>query len=194
MQDVLRQLNGVPGVLGSLVCGPGGELLAREFPPGWEEAALSDAARTLAESAAGLETVTGTMRMLDLRCAGARIVVRPIAGASVLFVCAPSMNLQPLAISASVAAPRLEVLVAARSPGGAARESVAPPAGGQLHATVQRINAVIERKKLDPFKTRGEIALKAGFALGFIDAETPDDREKLSKLKAVASAILREPV
>ena len=196
MQTLLGQLNAVPGVMGCLVCSPGGQLLAHAFPPVFDEATLVDAAKALSQSAAGLATVTGNVRMLDLRCETARIVARPLAGASLLFLCAPGTNLQPLAISASVAAPKLEKLVATRpAPGGAPASAKQPaPSGGQLFAAVQRINAVIERKRLDAFKTRGEIAMKAGFGLGFIDAETPDDANKLAKLKAAASAVLGEPI
>jgi len=192
MQTLLSQLNTVPGVVGTLVCSADGKLLAQAFPPVFDGSALADAAKTVAKSTAGLGTVSGTVRMLDLRYANARIVVRPVAGANLLFLCSPSVNLQPLAISASVAAAKLEELVAERSaarPGAGAPEATrAPP--GELYATVQRINAFIEQKKLDPFKTRGEIAIRAGFGLGFIDADTAVDPEKLSKLKAAATAVL----
>jgi predicted regulator of Ras-like GTPase activity (Roadblock/LC7/MglB family) len=194
MQALLSHLNAVPGVVGSLVCGSDGQLLAHAFPPLFDEALLADVAKTVSESTAGLATVTGEVRLLDLRHANARILVRPAAGATLLFLCSPSMSVQPLEISASVAVPRLEKLLAQRSAGRAAPgTSAAPVAGkGRLLQLVQRINSAIERKKLDPFAVRGEIALKAGFGLGFIDADTPDEAEKLSKLKAAASAVLGE--
>ncbi|HEY6001698.1 MAG TPA: roadblock/LC7 domain-containing protein [Anaeromyxobacter sp.] len=194
MQTLLNHLNAVPGVIGTLVCGSDGQLIANAFPPIFEEALLADVAKTVAESTVGLATITGDVRLLDLRHASARIVARPVAGATMLFLCTPTMSLQPLEISASVAAPKLEQLVAARS----AAPPSAPPAravkDGSLHALVQRIDAVIARRKLDPFDTRGAIALQAGFGLGFIDAETPDDPEKLSRLRAAASAVLGESV
>jgi len=195
MQTLLTQLNALPGVIGSLVCGTDGQLLAHAFPPAFDGSALAESARFAAESATGLATVTGSVRMLELRHANARIVVRPVAGANLLFLCTPAMNIQPLTMSVSVVAPKLEKLVAAR----AAPGPEALPAGArgrtsasQLHAAVQRINAAIERRGLDPCKARGAIALKAGFALGFIDAETPDDPEKLAKLNAAATAVLGE--
>jgi len=196
MQMLLSQLNAVPGVIGSMVCGADGLLLAHAFPPVFDGSALAETARYAAESTAGLETVTGPVRMLELRHANARIVVRPVLGANLLFLCSPSMNIHPLAISVSVAASKVEKLVAARAtPGSQAPARGAAPTTppGQLHAAVQRINAAIERRRLDPCKVRGAIALKAGFALGFIDAETPDDPEKLSKLQAAATAVLGEP-
>jgi predicted regulator of Ras-like GTPase activity (Roadblock/LC7/MglB family) len=198
MQTLLTHLNAVPGVVGSLVCGSDGQLLAHAFPPVFDEALLADVAKTVAESAAGLATLTGPVKMLDLRHSKARIVVRPAAGATLLFLCNPAMNVQPLEISVSVAVPKLEKLVARRSAGAAAPDAPAAaraaPPPGKLFALVQRIEAAIGRKKLDPFATRGEIAMKAGFGLGFIDADTPDDAEKLSKLRSAASAVLGEAV
>lgn len=201
MQTLLQHLNAVPGVVGSLVCGSDGQLLAHAFPPVFDEALLADVAKTVAEGTAGLSTLTGPVKLLDLRHANARILVRPATGATLLFLCSPSMNVQPLEISTSVAVPKLEKLVA-RQAGGAAAAPAGPPASpapaaarpGKLFALVQKINAAIERKKLDPFATRGEIAMKAGFGLGFIDGDTPDDAEKLSKLRSAASAVLGEAV
>jgi len=196
MQTLLNQLNAVPGVIGSMVCGADGQLLAHAFPLVFDASALAETARYAAESTAGLETVTGPVRLLELRHANARIVVRPVLGANLLFLCSPSMNVHPLAISMSVAVPKLEKLVAERAtPAPRAPAAGAPPAAppGQLYAAVQRIDAVIERRRLDPCRARGAIALKAGFALGFIDAATPDDAEKLSKLKAAATQVLGEP-
>jgi predicted regulator of Ras-like GTPase activity (Roadblock/LC7/MglB family) len=192
MQTLLGQLNAVPGVLGTLVCGADGRLLAHAFPPVFDQAALADVAKTLADGAAGLGTITGPVRMLDLRHANARIVARPVTGATLLFLCAPSMSLQPLDISAAIATPKLEKLVADGAAAAPAPRGGVAPGGGKLHALVQRINRIIERKRLDPFTARGEIAMKAGFGLGFIDAATPDDPDKLSRLKAAASAVLGE--
>jgi predicted regulator of Ras-like GTPase activity (Roadblock/LC7/MglB family) len=194
MRTLLGHLNAVPGVVGSLVCGSDGQLLAHAFPPVFDEALLADVAKTVAESTAGLATLTGAVKLLDLRHANARILVRPAAGATLLFLCNPSMNVQPLEISTSVAVPKLEKLVAQRCTSASAVPAAAAGKPGKLLALVQRINAAIERKRLDPFATRGEIAMKAGFGLGFIDAETPDDAEKLSKLRSAASAVLGEAV
>ncbi len=198
MQTLLDHLNAVPGVVGSLVCGSDGQLLAHAFPPVFDEALLADVAKTVAESTGGLATLTGPVKMLDLRHAKARILVRPAAGATLLFLCNPAMNVQPLEISTSIAVPKLEKLVAQRTAVAAAPAVPTPAHGaaqpGKLFAVVQKINAAIQRKKLDPFATRGEIAMKAGFGLGFIDADTPDDAEKLSKLRSAASAVLGEAV
>jgi len=116
MQSVLNQLNAVPGVVGSMVCDAEGALVSNCFPPLFDNAALANAARVLADGAAGLETVTGKVGMVDLRYGDARIVVKPMAGAHLVLLCAAQTNLQLLNISASVALPKLEKLVAARPP------------------------------------------------------------------------------
>lgn len=63
---------------------------------------------------------------------------------------------------------------------------------GQLYQTIQRIEQVIARKNLQPFRTKGLIALKAGFSLALIEAGTPDDDAKLASLRQAAAQILGE--
>jgi predicted regulator of Ras-like GTPase activity (Roadblock/LC7/MglB family) len=116
MQSVLAQLVTVPGVVGGMVYDADGTLLSKTFPPLFDDALLENAARVLVDGAAGLETVTGRVGMLDMRFAEARIVVRPMAGAHLVLLCAAQTNLQLLNISASVAVPKIERLVAAMGP------------------------------------------------------------------------------
>lgn len=245
MQLVLSQLNSVPGVVGSMLCDNQGQVLAQVFPSLFDVSMLSQAARVLAESSVDLETVTGSVRLLDLRFDDARIVVRPLTRATILFLCSASINLQPLAISTSVAAPKIERIlagvsgagssglglvvpgpgssgIAAATPVVAANISglgwstpdgltpppsplppqlhVAPPAPevsevsevSELFATLEKIDAIIARRGLDKFKVRGAIAMKAGFGLGSIDADTPNNPQKLASLRAAAAAVLGE--
>lgn len=63
---------------------------------------------------------------------------------------------------------------------------------GLLYDTVRRIEAVIERKGLPLYKTRGLIALRAGFLLGMVAADTPDDEDRIARLKAAAGEVLGE--
>lgn len=128
MQTVLSHLNTVPGVVGSMVCDADGALLARTFPSLFDDAALANAARILVDGATGLETVTGKVGMVDLRFADARIVVKPMAGAHLVLLCAAQTNLQLLNISTAVAVPKLERLVAARPPPVKAAPPPPPPA------------------------------------------------------------------
>jgi predicted regulator of Ras-like GTPase activity (Roadblock/LC7/MglB family) len=207
VQALLSQFNSVPGVVGSMLCDKEGHVLADLFPPRIDRSAPARAAQLLADKASGLETIGGPVGLLTLRFAEARLVVKPLAGGNLLVVCAPSANPQPLAILAATIAPKLEKLVAARAQTRAAPavdlgEQLFPaepaaqarPAPGRLFQTVQRIDLAIARRKLDPFRTRGAIVLKAGFGLGCIDQDTPDDATMLSKLEAAAFAVLGEKV
>lgn len=65
---------------------------------------------------------------------------------------------------------------------------------GQLYETIQRIEYVIGRRNLPGFKTRGLIALRAGFSLALVDAATPDDPTKLAQLRRAAMDVLGETV
>lgn len=65
---------------------------------------------------------------------------------------------------------------------------------GQLYETIQRIEQVIARNHLQPFKTRGLIALRAGFSLALIEASTPDDAVKLAALRQAARQVLGETI
>jgi predicted regulator of Ras-like GTPase activity (Roadblock/LC7/MglB family) len=196
MQAMLGPLVSVPGVIGTMLCGPEGELLAHAFPPTFEPGRLRDAAAALAGRSRALEAALGKVGTIDLRYAGGRVVVKAMAGARLLFFCAPSINLELLAMSVSGAVADLERAVRGAQPAtpAAAAPEAAPDAGGRLWETVQRINALIERSGEEPFKLRGKIALKAGFSLDLIDADTPDDPSRLQKLRAAASAVLGQPV
>jgi len=90
----------------------------------------------------------------------------------------------------SVVAPPLSVVMAAMAT--PAPAPAAAPAPGRLYQMVQRIEAVIARKKLDPFRTRGAISMAAGFGLRCIDIDTPDDQAMLSKLESAATTVLGE--
>jgi predicted regulator of Ras-like GTPase activity (Roadblock/LC7/MglB family) len=143
MESVLKQLNAVPGVVGSMVCDLEGAVVSKTFPALFDDEVLTSAARILVDGAAGLETVTGKVGMIDLRYADARIVVRPIAGAHLVLLCAAQANLQLLNISTSVALPKLEKLVAARPP-------PAPPAAAAAAAPAPAKGKPAKAKKPPP--------------------------------------------
>jgi hypothetical protein len=204
-------------VVGSLVCDARGQVLADVFPPGFDKAAPARAAEVLADNSAGLAGIGGPVSMLSLRLADARILARPIGSGHLLVLCSPTVNAQPLTLLAAATAPKLEKLLVeleathvtaplplppapppvpapapALVPATPVVMAVPPPAPGLLFQAVQRIEAVIVRKKLDPFRTRGAIGMAAGFGLRCIDADTPDDPDMLEKLLAAATAVLGE--
>jgi predicted regulator of Ras-like GTPase activity (Roadblock/LC7/MglB family) len=201
MQSSLNHLSAVPAVVGSMLCDADGRVLARAFPPHVDPATLVSAAATLTNGTVGLESVTGAVGIVDLRFGESRIVVKPLGGGHLLFLCARSVNLQMLVLACSAVVPKLERLIAARrspaEPGAVLDANAAGgPAGrsSHLHDAVVRIEEIIAKRDLPAFKTKGAIGIKAGFALGLIDASTPDDPGKLASLKAAAREVLGEVI
>jgi hypothetical protein len=185
MESLLRQLNAVPGVFGCMICDDAGRLLAHAFPPMVAAATLEQAAGAVGERTAALETVLGAVKTMDLRYAASRIVVRSAGGARLLCLCAPSVNMQLLSMSAAGVLRQIEESAAAAS-----AEAAQPSSA--LHQAVLAVEALIERRGGDRVRLRGQIALKAGFALDFVDAHTPDDPDKLERLRDAARAVLGE--
>jgi len=191
MIAVLRPLITIPGVVGSLLSDPDGRVLAHAFRRTVPAAKLLEAAQVLADGSAGLKATCGPVGLIDLRFGEARILVKPLNGAHLLFLCERGVSLQPLLISAAVAAPKLERLLQGRTtPAGGMAPVRAEPGG--LHRLVQLIDATIARRMLDRYRVRGEIAIRAGFALDFLDPDTVDEPASVERLREAARAVLGE--
>lgn len=114
MQAVLKQMNTLPGIVGSMVYDTEGQILAQAFPALFDSDSLAGAAGVLLNGAAGLETAAGKISIIDLRFGESRIVVRPVTGANLLLFCSAQANLQFLNISIGMAIPKIEKLVASQ--------------------------------------------------------------------------------
>lgn len=63
---------------------------------------------------------------------------------------------------------------------------------GKLYDAVEQVHQIIERKGLDPFRTKGQLSMRTGFLLTFIRPEDPDDQEKIDALQEAALEVLGE--
>lgn len=115
MQTVLTQLNAVPGVVGSMLCDADGRCVARAFPSLFDAGLLADAARVVADGAAGLELSADTASVVDLRYGEARLLLKALARGTLLVLCSQDTNPQFLTPSLTVAATKLGKLQAAPS-------------------------------------------------------------------------------
>ena len=61
---------------------------------------------------------------------------------------------------------------------------------GHLYDVVAEIDRICDSRGLDPVKTKGEISMRAGFYLAVIFPRTPDDPEKLARLRVAAQEVL----
>jgi len=113
MDAILQQLNGVPGVIGSLVCGGDGAVVAHAFPPLFDAAIIEGVSATVADPASGIRNAVDSADLLDFRYGDGRIVIKPLRNAFLLLLCTKGVNLGVLTISLNVAKGKLESLLVA---------------------------------------------------------------------------------
>jgi len=65
---------------------------------------------------------------------------------------------------------------------------------GQLSRMVWDIEALIARKGLDEFMTKGRISANAGFVLSLVDERTPDDPDKIQRLRDAVLLVTDEKI
>jgi len=125
MHQILQQLTHIPGVVGALVAGPRGELLASAFPPLFDELALHQVAGLFSDDTAGLRKLAGPDGSLDVRYARGRAMAKPFTGGTVLVIATVTVDAQLLGLSLEQAARRLD---------GAARPAPGAGVGGAQRA------------------------------------------------------------
>jgi len=140
METVLKQINSVPGIIGSMVCKDGGSLLSTAFPPLFEEETLRGALSILEDREAGFSGVAGDVGLLTFGYSDGRIVIKTLQEGYLFLLCTKSINLQLLNISLEVAARKLDKLLSGR-------ESVTgDPDAGHGHQAAQGSPGKLRRK------------------------------------------------
>ena len=124
MENILKQINGVPEIVGSMVCDASGQVLCHAFPPLFDSSILQKAAAFLAGSSLALQNEAGTNGMLDLRYSDGRIIARELRGGLLMVLCTKTVNLAMLNISLNVAKSKLEELLPAVATGAPEQASV----------------------------------------------------------------------
>lgn len=153
MDSILQQLNSVPGVIGSLVCGSDGSVVAQAFPPLFDVAIIEGISAAVADPAASFRSAAGTAEFFDFRYADGRVVIKPLQNAYLLLLCTKGINLPALAISLNVAKGKLESLMAG-SPDASAGADAGTP--GVLSLTVCHL---ADEAKVNSFEQFGMVAL-----------------------------------
>lgn len=125
MQDILRYINSIEGVIGSAVFSEQGTVVDHAFPPLIDAAALKSAAGLTLECTYGLQ-ISQTLDILDLRYAEGRIIIKTFPGAMLCLLCTKNVNLQLLSITLNLAVKKLEALLTATAAPAASPSSVAP--------------------------------------------------------------------
>ena len=161
MQDILRYINSVEGVIGSAVFNEHGAVVDHAFPPIIDSNALKTTAGLVLECAHGLQ-IAQTLEIMDLRYAEGRIIIKSFPGALLCLLCAKNINLQVLTITLNLAVKKLEALLP--TTGGAA---AATPASASVPAEDEgdgsilrlRISHLANRDASSSFDSLGMIAV-----------------------------------
>lgn len=177
MQDVLRQLGAIPGVIGALACGPHGELLASAFPPLFDELALHQVAGLFSDETAGLRRLAGPGGVLDVRYARGRALAKPFAQGTVLLLATHAADVQLLGISLEQAARRLDGAPRPTAPAAHAPGAAAPTA---VPAEVAAAREPLQELLVSHIGPVGELVLAEAWAAW--TAAGPPTRERLARL------------
>jgi predicted regulator of Ras-like GTPase activity (Roadblock/LC7/MglB family) len=106
-QAALHQLAAVPGVVGGMVFDPAGGLVAAEFPPVFDRAALRQLAKQLSSDGYFQDWLAGDQATLEMRYADGRVIVRSLAGTWLLVLCTLQANPQLVSMSLTQVVRRL---------------------------------------------------------------------------------------
>jgi predicted regulator of Ras-like GTPase activity (Roadblock/LC7/MglB family) len=105
MENILKDINAVVGVMGSFVCDDDGQVLARLLPDILDEASLSPVGRTMAQTVTGLWLARRRkVNSVDLVYREGRLVVKNLRGGCLCILCVPTINFPLLNLTANVAA------------------------------------------------------------------------------------------
>jgi predicted regulator of Ras-like GTPase activity (Roadblock/LC7/MglB family) len=156
MQDILRYINSVEGVIGSAVFNDHGAVVDQAFPPIIDSNALKSAAGLVLECAHGLQ-IAQSLDILDLRYAEGRIIIKAFPGALLCLLCAKNVNLQVLTITLNLAVKKLEALLPTAAPSPAAAAPAEEAGGGSILRL--RISHLANKDASSSFDSLGMIAV-----------------------------------
>ena len=153
MQDILRHINSIEGVIGSAVFNEKGAVLTHAFPPLIDAASLQKAAELTLECVQSLQ-IEQTLELFDLRYAEGRIIIKAFPGALLYLLCAKNINLQVLTITLNLAVKKLESLLPKEE------ETVNPPDENAGSSVLRlKISHLTNREASSSFDSLGMIAV-----------------------------------
>ncbi|MBK9517360.1 MAG: hypothetical protein IPO09_08410 [Anaeromyxobacter sp.] len=188
MQQVLQQLAGIPGVVGTMACGPSGELLASAFPPLFDEAALRQVAALFADETSGLRQRAGPDGSLDLRYARGRALARPFARGMVLVIGTLAVDAALVGLSLEQAVRRLDA-AAGQAPA-PHRPAPQPAAPAAVPAEVVTARAPLQEVLVRHIGPIGGLVFEEAWAAWA--AAAPPSRARLEQLVADLSREIDE--
>ncbi len=131
MEDDLKDINSLMGVVGSFVCGPDGDLIAHAMPEPYDAERLSLTAHVISRTLQALDASGQRTTELDLLYDGGRLIFKTSRSATLAVLCTRNINVPLLNMTANVAIKKIAAqLKPSRqgSPRAPASVEPAPPA------------------------------------------------------------------
>jgi len=108
METVLKDINAVVGVTGSFVCDGNGRIVARLMPDTLDQKQLLPAARTIAQTIAGLKIAQRRkVGDIDLLYDQGRLIIKDLGESYLCILCVQRINVPLLNLTANVTAKKL---------------------------------------------------------------------------------------
>lgn len=153
MENHLKEINAVLGVVGSFVCLSDGSIAAKALP---DQLDAASAARIATQTLSALDTSGQRIAEADLIYAQGRLVLKNLRGGVLVIVCARNINLPLLNLTANIAAKKLAAEI--RPPRSAAPEPVPAPAAPAPAAAPKAQTAELPVSSVTPTPLYAELA------------------------------------
>lgn len=145
MERLLQEIHGVVGVTGAFVTGPDGELLASTMPADFDAKVFSLVARTFTRTFEGLRMARRRkVTEMDLVFDGGRLIAKNLAHGCLVILCAPTINVPLLNLTANVIARKVaQQLKPTEAAPPKAVEAPAAPAAAAARDVLQRMREIV---------------------------------------------------
>jgi predicted regulator of Ras-like GTPase activity (Roadblock/LC7/MglB family) len=107
MEALLAEVNGVPGVRGSLICDGRGDLIVSAVATG-PDAELEGVGREVTQTMAALEMIGEAKSELDFAYLRTRVVVHDLEKVVLIVLCEPKVDVSLLRLTVNVVTTRLK--------------------------------------------------------------------------------------
>lgn len=107
MENYLKEINGVLGVIGSFVCLPDNSIAAKRLPEKFDSVGVEAAARAAIQTFNALEASGQRVVEADLVYGQGRLVLKSLRGGILVIVCARNINIPLLNLTANLVAKKL---------------------------------------------------------------------------------------